>query len=424
MKLGHRKDPPEQLDSGDIDRADSGESGQGLEERLRALIDLERATRDSFEQRAAEQLAARRAETNERIAAVEEALTEVQIREEQERVAKRSLAELEKNLVEAWSEVARIREELAEARREAEQARAEIKPRSERKVAEAQTALAEARTEAEQDRELRAELEQRLDALEQSEREAQEKLEQRDLAAEAAEQRVTELEGMLAAAQAEAQREREQRGEVEQRLAEAESRRGEAEHLAGEARESLAREREERDDERKRILAIDEQLQALVEGSEGPGRHVQPEEEEKTPPVEGGINSDEQELEEISEPEPVPPLLEALGTGQPRETTTAEPAELTFEEEDDVPEPSETAQERSAPGRGRRRWGRKSQRQSYICAVCKRLPLGQRPRQLTAAGWVIAGEAALCPDCQGLGWQLPEDGGLPFRRSSAGQTSS
>ena len=69
-------------------------------------------------------------------------------------------------------------------------------------------------------------------------------------------------------------------------------------------------------------------------------------------------------------------------------------------------------------------WLRRSQSRSYACAVCKRLPLGQRPKQLTAAGWAIAGEAALCPDCKDLGWQLPENGGLPFRPSSARQPSS
>jgi hypothetical protein len=410
MKFVRKQDPAEQVDPEHLDRNDSGEEAPGLEERLRALIDLERATADLLEQRQTEQLAAWRAEADKRLAAAEEALAEAQMRKEEERAAKRSLAEMEKNLVDAWSEVARIREELAEAKRETDQARKEIKPRSEQKVAEAQTALAEARAEATRERELRAELEQRFEALEQQ-----------AAAADEAERRLAELEEMLAAARAEAEQEGERRAEVEQQLATQESRRAEAERIASEARDALAREREERDDERKRILAIDEQLQALVAPEES--RHgAQPEDEEKAPRAGAGSEADEREPEEILEP--VPPLLEALGTGQPRDTTTPERAGPTFEEEDEVPEPSGTAQDRSPPDRGRRRWGRGSQGQSYICAVCKRLPLGQRPKQLTGAGWVIAGEAALCPDCQGSGWQLPEDGGLPFRPSSARQPPS
>jgi hypothetical protein len=454
MNFGRKKDPAEQVDLEQLDRSETGEDGPGLEERLRALIDLERATRDSFEQREAEQLAARRAETDERLAAAEEALAEAQMREEQERVAQRSLAELEKNLVEAWSEVARIREELAEARRETDDARKEIRPRSERKVAEAQAALAEARAEIERERELRAELAQRL---EQSEREAREALEQRVPAAdvEEAERRIAELEEMLAAAQAEAERERGQRGEMERRLevlveheaeaeqalerqfAESEKRREEAERTAGEASEALARVRAERDHQRRRLLAIEEQLQALVGAVEptapASARRPRPDPAAAEPPAaleedemphgddEGG-EADERERDGVSEA--VPPLLEALGTGHPRETTTPEHAGPTVNEEDEVPEPSDTAQDRSQIRRGRRHWGRKSERRSYVCAVCKRLPLGQRPKQLTGSGWVIAGETALCPDCQRFGWQLPEDGGLPFRRSSAGQTSS
>ncbi len=358
--------------------------------------------------------------------------------EDQRHEAERSLIEMEKNLVDAWSEVARVRDELAEAKRHADEARKEIKPRSEQKVAEAQTALAEVRAEAEQERELRAELEQRLDTVEQSEREAREALERQQQAAEKAEQRIAELEESLAGARAETERERERRAETERRLealvaheadanqtherqlAESETRRAEAERMANEARDALAREREEREDERKRILAIDEQLQALV--ASGESGHPAQLKEETTAREEGRSEADERELEESSES--VPPLLEAFGPGQPTETTTSERAGPTLEVEDEVPGPGEAAQDRRPVDRGRGRWGRKSQSKSYACAVCKRLPLAHRPKQLTAAGWAIAGEAALCPDCKGLGWQLPEDGGLPFRPSSAGQTSS
>src|SRR4051794_5395035 len=97
-----RKDPAERVDSEQAQRGDSGESSPGLEDRLRALIDLERATLDSVEQREAQQLAARKAETEKLLAAAEQTLAEAQMREQQERVTERSMVELEENLVEAW----------------------------------------------------------------------------------------------------------------------------------------------------------------------------------------------------------------------------------------------------------------------------------------------------------------------------------
>lgn len=458
MRFGRRKDPAEQVDSEQMPRDDPAENGPAVEQRLQELVELERATRDLFEQREAQQLEAWRAEADQRLGAAEALLAEAQTLEHQRHEAERSLIEMEKNLVDAWSEVARLRDELAEANRQADEARKEIKPRSERKIAEAESALAEVRAEVELERELRAELEERLETLEQSERQARETLEQQAVPAaklEEAEQRVAELEEVLTGARDEAEREREQRGEMERRLealvateadadrsrqrqvSEAELKRVEAERAEREAQEALARVRAERDDEHKRLLAIDEELQALVTAPEsarpaledGPGPEGPPAEppaphqkEEKPLGEHEGSEAEEQEPERISEP--VPPLLEALGSGQPRQATEPEPAEVVAEGEDEAPDPSE-AEEGSSIGRGRRLGrGRRPQNRSITCAVCNRAVQGQSPKQLTAAGWIFAGEAALCPDCQRFGWQLPQEGGLPFRRSSAGQPSS
>jgi chromosome segregation ATPase len=464
MKMGRRKDPAEQVEPEQIQRGDADENGPALEQRLQALVELERETRDLFEQREAEQLAASKAEAEQRLVEAEAALAEAQTREHQQRETERSLVEMENNLVDAWSEVTSVRdelaearrqaaEELAEARREADEARKEIKPRSERRVAEVQEALAKARAEIELERTLRAELEQRLDTVEQSEQEARLALQQRVPAAEVeeAEQRIATLEELIAGARAEAEREREQRGEMERRLetlvaqeaeanralAESELKRAEAERTAGEAREALNRVRVERDHERKQLLAIDEELQALVTSGESartaledePGPEGPPAEQ---PPLKEGeepVRDEERSEAEEHEPdqitEPVPPLLEALGPAQPRETARPqEPDELMLEE-NDIPEASDTAPKPSPTGRGRRRSrGRRSQNQSRACTVCQRASPAQSPKQLIEAGWNVVGEAVLCPDCQSLGWQLPEEGGLPFRRSSAGQTSS
>jgi hypothetical protein len=512
MRINRKRSPepegkPQQAKPQQAQRGDGGgKQPPALEQRLQKLVELERGTRELLEQREAGRLAAEKAESEQRLAAAEAALADARARKEQQREAKRRLVGMEEALAKGRSEVERLKGELAAARRKTEEARNEIKPKSERRVAEAEQALAEAREETEKERGWRVELEKRLEAVEQSEREARDTLEQELTAAEAqaaaaAEQRIAELEKMLAETRAEAEREREQRVEVEQRLeilaerdvdtrrtrerqlAEFELKRAEAERTAAEAREALVRERAERNSERKRILAIEQQLQALVttgsarptpeggqEELEGPTAEPPPAQQE---PAAVDVGNQVEESAPDADREPVPPLLEALGpvqSGSEEETTEPEPApsteeeseteeelseaeeelseaeeelseaeeELSDTEEDELSEaeeegelseaeekPSKTPLQRMGVPRGRRRRrDRRLRNQMSVCVVCTRTLEGVNPKQLTASGWIVKGDVSICPECQGFGWQLPEGGGLPFRRSSAKQPSS
>lgn len=51
---------------------------------------------------------------------------------------------------------------------------------------------------------------------------------------------------------------------------------------------------------------------------------------------------------------------------------------------------------RGGRGRGRGRW-------EGSCSICGRLPLGNRRKDLEAAGWGLDDEAAACPQCRGVG---------------------
>ena len=55
--------------------------------------------------------------------------------EDQRHEAEHSLIEMEKNLVDAWSEVARVRDELAEAKRHADEALYQAKAAGRNRVA-------------------------------------------------------------------------------------------------------------------------------------------------------------------------------------------------------------------------------------------------------------------------------------------------
>jgi hypothetical protein len=454
MKIGRKKEPVER---DWIERSDAGDDGAAHEQRLQTLIQLEREARDLFERREAEQAAGWRAGAEARLAAAEAALEDLRSSERRRQESERALLDMEQNLVEAWQQVALVREELADAKREADQARKEIKPRSARQVEEARTELGEARAKSEDERRVREELEGRLEAAEQSEREAREML-GRGMSpseAEAAERRIAELEETLAGVQDEIERERQQRIEMERRLEalvqqevqadrtrdilleESETKRLEAERAAEEGRQALARERELRELERKRISAIDEELRALVardqsarpsleevESSEGPTAEPGTPSQKKNP-VQGESGGEGEGHEHEQFTQSAPSLLEALAPGQSRDAQKPEPAPQTPEGPDEAPEPGETMQDPSPAGRGRLLGrGRRRQNQSKTCSVCQRTQKERSAKQLTAAGWAIVGERALCSDCRHFGWQLPDDGGLPFRRSSAGQTSS
>ena len=438
------------------------EQRESLEERLQALLEHERAARELLEQREADRLATEKEEAQRRVAAAEAALEGARAREKEQREAERKLAAMETTLADAWSQLAGVTEDLAEAKRQLEAARGEIKPRSRRKVEEAEQAVADAQAREDRERGQRIELEQRLQTIEQSQREALEELEARVPAAEIEEanqrlsaeveearQRVTALEETLADARTEAERERERRADAEQRLAEREETEGalrdlerrleetergraDAERRAERALEDMARMRAE---QRERLRAIEKQVQALV-GSEEPSpmapEPVSQFEDELDEP--GSNPGDEDAVRgagDGGEPfaQPTPSLLEALDPVQRRSDEEAmEPdpvGGITTEDEPDEPATGldETAGGGKVPvGRVRRRGRRRGAKgQMNTCAVCQRASDKRSTKQLEATGWIVAADAILCPSCQGFGWELSEEGGLPFRRSSARQ---
>jgi hypothetical protein len=65
-----------------------------------------------------------------------------------------------------------------------------------------------------------------------------------------------------------------------------------------------------------------------------------------------------------------------------------------------------------------RRQRRFRREEMVICAVCRRTEAARDSKELEAGGWIRRGELSLCSDCQSKGWQLPDEGSLPFRRSS------
>jgi hypothetical protein len=458
MGMFNRKPSP--ASNGKANQTDPGDVG-GKEpsalELLQTLVELERESRDLLERREAERLATETAEAERRLVAAEAALLEGRVRNDQQREAQGRLAEQEQALAEARSEVERMADEIGKARREAEEARKEIKPRAERRIAEVQQTLAEARAETDQERERREELEARLEEVEQSARGALETFERELLASEAkksaeAERRIAELEETLDEVQAEAESERVQRAEIEQRLealaaleadarqtreqqlAELERRRADAERAAAEAREAMRRERAERNTERERILAIERQLQALV-APKGPAPQVpgqgQEDPESLTAEPFAPPREDPVDVEgdwEVEEPAPEVirdsgPALDTLQADQPeteQEASMPEAEELTAEELSEIPPDREGI----PPPRRRRIGKRQFRKQAVVCAVCKSTLEGESPNQLKALGWTVLGGDALCPDCTLVGWQLPEGEGLPFRRSTEKQRSS
>src|SRR3954447_3872233 len=74
----------------------------------------------------------------------------------------------------------------------------------------------------------------------------------------------------------------------------------------------------------------------------------------------------------------------------------------------------EPAPARAVPARPKaRRLGRR--RHARSCSVCTRESAAERTPELVSAGWMIAGQVAVCPQCREAGWRTSEDGGLPFR---------
>jgi hypothetical protein len=62
------------------------------------------------------------------------------------------------------------------------------------------------------------------------------------------------------------------------------------------------------------------------------------------------------------------------------------------------------------------RWRRRVR----ACAVCKREASRASTRDLSSAGWAIAGQTGICPECRSTGWRVSDRGGLPFRPRSSG----
>ena len=503
MGITGKPDPTQQAES---DQAKPGKPGGArratLEGRLEALMESERVGRELLEDLRAERWAAQQQDSEERLAAIEEALAEA-------RTVSRQREEIQKALGEARGELVTLGVQLEQAKREAWEARREVKPRAARRIAEAEDELAEARAELKRERELRTKLEQDYEDLARSEQEA---IEQGMVSSEEhakAEQRAGQVEAEFAEARAEAERERTQRTELEQRvetlvalekdagqaherqLAELERARDEAERIAAEAQQSLAQLRVERDRDRDRLHALEQQLVGAKDTTEAERRVAELEAELATARAEAGrergqraeleqrveritahaetqqvlrqqraeqaregehlpgieqlrgieqllgveqrqgIDQLLQRLSDLAQSgseapqggppqtrEPAPRVLEALQpTRAERGQETPEPAggaPLTPEEMGEAPQPRKGGILR------RRRRGRT---EMITCAVCKRTEANQSPEEAEADGWILRSDLSLCPQCKSKGWQLPEAGGLPFRRPSARQTS-
>jgi hypothetical protein len=181
--------------------------------------------------------------------------------------------------------------------------------------------------------------------------------------------------------------------------------------------------------------AVDAQSMELPESTEGerwPETATSPPPRDESEPEEEA-RADEEEAQ--AEPEPVEPEPE------PEPEAEAEPE---AEEPEAEPEPARVTEEPPAmaeppsypltSGVGSAASGeprdekeglftrlRKSRGRPFItteghCAVCQRAFKAGSQENLDASGWLVSGDAGLCPNCQQDGWQLPEGARLPFRR--------
>jgi hypothetical protein len=87
-----------------------------------------------------------------------------------------------------------------------------------------------------------------------------------------------------------------------------------------------------------------------------------------------------------------------------------------------VADAAEAGPSQPAPATARRRLLPLRRGRARSCAVCKReVPRGSK-REVSSAGWTIAGKWGVCPQCHATGWRVSEGGGLPFRPRATGGT--
>jgi hypothetical protein len=104
--------------------------------------------------------------------------------------------------------------------------------------------------------------------------------------------------------------------------------------------------------------------------------------------------------------------LEELAEAADREPEASPPARSPPDPA--VPAPREPSVY-EAPRR-RNRFAAVMHRRRCRCAVCQDDAPRRSKRELSRAGWTVIGRWGICPACGLQGWQLSQEGGLPFRR--------
>ncbi len=183
------------------------------------------------------------------------------------------------------------------------------------------------------------------------------------------------------------------------------------------ARQALVEAKAEAEQERTERVRLQAQIESVTR-SEGEARGAAERERARLLVM-------EQQLRDLVGPDgsgaasaKVPPVLETLGAAESR---SAEAREVARSAEQPA-QPAAPAKSRSRSGRRRRR--RRSGQQPANCAVCGKVPTAAGSDAFADGGWVMAGKAGLCPDCQEKGWQLPATGGLPHRRIESTESSA
>lgn len=203
-----------------------------------------------------------------------------------------------------------------------------------------------------------------------------------------------------------------------------------------EARDALADLRHQHDDERKRGAALEARLDALLgEGlGEAPAKPAKPARaravEEPPAPRVDQLMADEPAAAPEPEPEPEEPAISAEPEAPPvaAEPPASMPEEPQAAEDDSVPE-EETGvamvdeTEPDAAPRRRSRLFHRGERQAtpeseLDCAVCASEMPGIGQDDETRSAWIVSQGVAVCPSCQGEGWDIPPGEALPRQRTA------
>ena len=211
------------------------------------------------------------------------------------------------------------------------------------------------------------------------------------------------------------EREREQRAELEARLQALAQKRSEDEAAAAAARQAAA-------DAQAAAAAEREQQaeQSFAEPEQEPEQQPEPSSDEDQ------ARTQVREIPTVEEPHGIQPDLQlADPPGLPAEDQrTVEAPALVI-----PPEPATSVvvgeEIESPPAEPRKRFRRFRRRhgrgQTVKCAVCSSDASGTaNDDALKELGWIVAGDARVCPDCQHEGWTVPEGSPLPTRVKAEG----